>query len=170
MLQNSEKPAKHGSFLNLYDFVISRSYGKVPGLLGSGQGISEADPDGPLSGSAEFAHMDCSGHMVEGLSAWNERVWKEELKEEECGWRGLSGDQRGLRSSWAYIDYLKFQEQKFRPRKRRFGKDPKPRGLRSDWWLFNLCTELRECLYSQRNDWEESQGGGLFASGTLKGS
>lgn len=93
----------------------------------------------------------------------NERVWKEELKEEEGRWRGLSRKKRGLGSSWTYIDYLKFQEQKFRPRKRPFGRDLKPRGLRSDWWLFNLCSELRECLCSQRNDWEESRvGEGAF--------
>lgn len=94
-----------------------------------------------------------------------ERVWKEELKEEEGEWRGLSREKRGLGSCWAYIDYLKFQEQKFCPRKQPFGRDPKPRGLRSDWWLFNLYSELRKCPCSQRNDWEK--GGGV--SGTLKG-
>lgn len=51
-------------------------------------------------------------HMWMAVVKWwkasqvgNERVWKEESKEEGCRWRGLSKKKRGLGSSWAYIDY-----------------------------------------------------------------
>lgn len=65
--------------------MISRNYAKVSGILGSGQGTSEADQDGLLSCPAEFAYVDGSGQMVEGLSGW-----KRESLEGRVKGRGMS--------------------------------------------------------------------------------